>query len=70
MNSEGFVVNNSDNINMDLSETELVQNEEKEENTIHLNSANRIRNKTLRRAQVLKTKRQITKVCVITSRHT
>jgi hypothetical protein len=70
VNSEGFVVNNSDNINMDLSETELVQNEEKEENTIHLNSANRIRNKTLRRAQVLKTKRQITKVCVITSRHT
>jgi hypothetical protein len=51
-------------VDMDFQTAELV-NSEKERNSLDLNSANQIRNKTLRRAQVLKDKRQKTKVCVI-----
>jgi hypothetical protein len=39
-------------------------NSEKERNSLDLNSAIQIRNKTLLRAQVLKDKRQEIKVCV------
>lgn len=49
---------------MDSLEAELIHNE-KEINLVDLKSANQIRNKTLRRAQVLKDKRQKSKVCVI-----
>jgi predicted glycosyltransferase involved in capsule biosynthesis len=51
---------------MDVSEEELIQNE-KERNSIYLNSANQIKNRTLRRAQVLKDKRRKSKVCMIKS---
>jgi uncharacterized protein YecT (DUF1311 family) len=46
---------------MDHTETELVE-DEKEGSAIDFDSANRIRNKTLRRAQVLKDRRQKSKV--------
>jgi hypothetical protein len=49
---------------MDVSEAELIRNE-KEGNSVVLNSANQIKNKTLRRAQVLKDKRRKSKVCVV-----
>jgi hypothetical protein len=47
---------------MDHTETKLVQ-DEMEGSAVDFNSANRIRNKTLRRAQVRKDKRQKNKVC-------
>jgi hypothetical protein len=50
-------------VDMDFQAVELV-NSEKERNSLDLNSVNQVRNKTLRRAQVLKDKRQKTKVCV------
>ncbi|PNF39769.1 hypothetical protein B7P43_G03510 [Cryptotermes secundus] len=46
---------------MDHTETKFVQ-DEVEGGAVHLNSANRIRNKTLRRAQVRKDKRQKNKL--------
>jgi hypothetical protein len=49
---------------MDHTETELVQ-DEMERSAVDFNSANRIRNKTLRRAQVRKDRRQKNKVCVV-----
>jgi hypothetical protein len=52
---------------MDHKETKLVQ-EENEGSAVDFNSANRIRNKTLRRAQVHKDKRHKKKVCVVLCR--
>jgi hypothetical protein len=49
---------------MDATKTEMSQ-DEVEGSAIHFNSGNRIRNKALRRAQVLKDRRQKNKVCVV-----